>query len=113
MESGNIASVIGVEKKKKTYEPPAEINTGEIKTVNRRGRIRWSSVKFESPDSRSGSQSGLLQEHDDISDTESQMTDDEDSLESSPYYDSNSSRIPLKALLDKWQEPVSKKDKVS
>jgi hypothetical protein len=114
IESGNIASVIGVEKKEKKYEPPTEINTPHNKSVNRGGRIRWSSVKFEeSPFSRNGSQTGMLQEFEDIMDSESLMTDDENSSESSPYDDSNSSRIPLKGLLDKWQEPVSKKDKVS
>jgi hypothetical protein len=114
IESSNIASVIGVEKKEKRYEPPKEINTSQIKSVNRGGRVRWSSVKFEeSPLNRNGLHAGLLQEFEDIMEAESQMTDDENSSESSAYDDSDSSRIPLKGLLDKWQEPVSKKDKVS
>ncbi|KAG7359816.1 mechanosensitive ion channel [Nitzschia inconspicua] len=110
IESDNIASVIGVEKKERKYEPPTEIDTPEIPTVKRGGRIRWSSVKFEDASIlRSGSQS-LLQGDEDNTDTESKMTDDGDSSEIS-FYDSNSSRIPLKELLDRWQEPVSKKDK--
>jgi peptide methionine sulfoxide reductase MsrA len=113
IESDNIASVMGVEKKERKYEPPTEINTSEVPSVNRGGHIRWSSVKFEDNSlSRSGSQS-LLQDHEDNTDTDSRMTDDGDSTQTSAYYDSNSSRIPIKDLLDKWQEPVSKKDKVS
>ncbi|KAL3920631.1 MAG: hypothetical protein SGILL_003161 [Bacillariaceae sp.] len=98
VESYNIAKEIGVEKKAKRYEPPTEIKGPP--TPSRTGsKVQWSAIKFEDGE-------------DEPTETESQITDfDGDMSVKSAYYDSNSSRIPLKDLLDRWQEPVSKKDK--
>lgn len=95
VESHNIAKEIGVEKKSKQYEPPKE-----IKAPLTASSVQWSTVKFEGGD-------------DEPTETESQMTDLDGDASESAYYDSNSSRIPLKDLLDRWQEPDSKKDKVN
>lgn len=97
VESHKIAKEIGVEKKMNTYEPPQEIRASPTMSS-----VQWSTVKFQEGHGE-----------DEPTETESQMTDLDGDASESAYYDSNSSRIPLKELLDRWQEPVSKKDKVS
>ncbi len=116
VQSSNIASVIGIEKEEKMDQLPQEINASTSnESMSLGSRIQWSSVKFQGGSNLQTSSVGddYLDE-DDGTETGSHVTDcDGQTSEKSANYDSNSSRIPLKDLLDRWQEPVSKKDKVS
>jgi hypothetical protein len=108
IESENIASVIGVEKRPRK-EPPKEIQAAK-NLQQRTSKIQWSQVKFDegSTISRTNSESAFDDES-----TASEAGTDGDVSEKFRYYDSSSSRIPIKDLLDKWEEPISKRDKVS
>ena len=108
VESENIASVIGVQKRPRK-EPPKEIQATKD-FQQRTSRVQWSQVKFDegSTISRTNSESALDDES-----TASEAGSDGDASEKYRYFDSSSSRIPIKDLLDKWEEPISKRDKVS
>ena len=123
IESESIANLIGIEHADSLDEPlhEAKESTAEARRRGRLGTVRWSDVKFQSDDSSIGNSETnkmpLLGEN---------INDDEDSLpidlefdiqgdqffEKEKLYGSSSRRIAMKDLLDKWDEPVERRDKV-
>jgi len=116
IESEDIADLIGIEQSVSDDEPPIEV-TESSAAVRRRGRlsvIRWSEVKFEADDCSSSDDSvtdflSSLPENtdeDDSSNPEDYERDSQNGKEK--LYNNGSTRIALKNLLDKWDEPVMK-----
>lgn len=112
-ESESIATMIGIKKEDINIEPPIEVKAA---TNQRMGRVRWSIVKFDGDCSnKSRSSSGMIDDgEDDGSDNEELESDDEDGGSEVKGGLYESSRRPyIKELLDKWEEPLSKRDQVS
>jgi hypothetical protein len=108
VESDTIANVIGVEKKERTNKLPQEIKAGKDSKNRTSTQIQWSTVKFQDDPNNGGG----TDEEEETTDMESDIGTDGEISEKSAYYDSSSSRIAIKDLLDRWEEPVSKRDKV-
>lgn len=124
IESEDIADLIGIEQSVSDDEPPSEVMESSA-AVRRRGRlsvIRWSEVKFEADDCSSSGDSvtdflSSLPENtdeDEASNPEDSELDsqDEEFFKKEKLYNSGSTRIAVKDLLDKWDEPVMKHKKV-
>ena len=122
IESKDIADIIGLGQSDSDDESPHE----EIKSTaeaRRRGRlsvIRWSDVKFTRssensvaefppsfPENTADDDSSSNLENFDL---DSQAT--EEYLKNEKLFMSGSTRIAIKELLDKWDEPVTKNQKV-
>jgi len=123
IESEDIADLIGIEQSVSDDEPPSEVMESSA-AVRRRGRlsvIRWSEVKFEADDCSSSGDSvtdflSSLPENtdeDEASNPEDSELDsqDEEFFKKEKLYNSGSTRIAVKDLLDKWDEPVMKHKK--
>ena len=119
MESDNIAKAIGIESRKET--DTVRIMTDKAMGKARMRNVRWSDVRFSDPNaSQLGSDADLttmdstkMDGGDPLdSDTfEVDNIDDEKSVEGHGFYDS-SSYLPIKDLLDRWEEPDDNRDKV-
>jgi hypothetical protein len=130
IESEDIANMIGIEQSNTdNFGPPVEVMVSEVEAeaeARRRGRlsvIRWSDIKFEAEDGSSigdsvpNFQSPLPEniDGDGASNSEELELDSqgEEFFEKEKLYSSSdSTRIAIKDLLDKWDEPVMKHEKV-
>ena len=129
IESEDIANMIGIEHSNETdFGRPDEAMESEVEAeaeARRRGRlsvIRWSDIKFEADDGSNiedsvpNFQSPLPENIDE--DEGSNVEESEDSQgegffeKEKLYTNSGSTRIAIKDLLDRWQEPVMKHVKV-
>jgi hypothetical protein len=129
IESEDIADMIGIEQSNGTdFGRPDVAMESEVEAeaeARRRGRlsvIRWSDIKFEADDGSSiedsvpNFQSPIP---DNIGDDEGSIAEEleldsqgEGFFEKEKLYTSGSTRIAIKDLLDKWDEPVMKHEKV-
>ncbi len=113
VESENIANVMGLQREDFYVEPPKEIKAATEAKTARMPRVRWSSLKFDG-DASTKSSWGMMDDDDDDGGEPSQTDSDHaegDRIGKEEYFDS-SSRLPIKDLLDKWEEPLSKRDQV-
>lgn len=112
VESETIANVMGLKREDFDVEPPREIKTAREARASRMPKVRWSSLKF---DGDVGSW-GMVddEDNDDDDDVDGEPDDAEDGriAKEGRTYES-SSRLPIKDLLDKWEEPLSKRDQVN
>jgi hypothetical protein len=115
LEAETIANVIGIKNEGNSPERPNEINATADANTPRMSRMRQSSVTFdEDSSSKSKSMSGMKDDDADEGSVPSQLDSDDadgDSTAKGTFYES-SSRLPIKDLLDRWEEPLSKRDQV-
>ena len=129
IESEDIANMIGIEHSNETdFGRPDEAMESEVEAeaeARRRGRlsvIRWSDIKFEADDGSNiedsvpNFQSPLPENIDEDEGSNVEELEDsqgEGSFEKEKLYTSSgSTRIAIKDLLDRWEEPVMKHEKV-
>ena len=116
VESAHIANEIGIKEADIKASPTNETTPVTEAKVQRLNRPRWSIVRFDGDSSiKSKSSSGVIEDGEDEGEEPHDFyfaDEDSDCAVKGGFYES-SCRLPIKDLLDKWEEPVSKRDQVS
>ena len=123
VQSATIANAMGLQIDDRKHSPKHSVHsTSPVPVTRRISAVHWSEVRFKSEDNMSqlGSENDLsakdtgkaLDADEAMSIDDVDLGTDDDSGASPGFYDS-SSRLPIMDLLDKWEDPMNKRDKVN
>jgi hypothetical protein len=113
IESETIATLMGLQRENFDVAPPSEINPATQAKTSSMPKVQWSHLKFDG-DTSTKSSWGMVDDDDDGEPSQINFNNAEGTriAKEGCTYES-SSRLPIKDLLDKWEEPLSKHDQVN